>query len=239
MNEMKLSKRLETVANYIPNNAIFADIGSDHAYLPCFSILQGKAKAAIVGEITEGPFLSAEKQVMKNELSEVVSVRKGDGLSVIKEGEVLDCITIAGMGGSLIRKILEEGNSKLMNVNRLILQPNIHANFLRQWLIDHEWELIDESIIEEDNKVYEILVAEKGDALRPYQSDSFQASLLLGPFLARKKSGVFMKKWAEECKHWKTILAQLEQAGHTYDNNEKYRELITKIKLVEEVLQSS
>lgn len=237
MNEMKLSKRLESVANYIPNNAVFADIGSDHAYLPCFSILQGKAKAAIAGEITEGPYLSAKKQVMKSELSEVISVRKGDGLSVIKEGDAIDCITIAGMGGSLIRKILADGREKLTNVNRLILQPNLHANFLRQWLIDQDWELIDESIIEEENKVYEILVAEKGEALRPYQSDSFQSSLLVGPFLARKKSSVFVKKWEEERKHWKTILAQLEQAGHTYDNNEKYRELVTKIKLVEEVLQ--
>lgn len=236
MNEMKLSKRLETVANFILKDTVFADIGSDHAYLPCYSILQGIAKGAIAGEITDGPFISAKKQVIKCELTEVISVRQGDGLSVIEEGESVDCITIAGMGGGLIKKILEDGASKLTGVKRLILQPNIHANFIRQWMIDNGWELIAEEIIEEDNKIYEILVAEIGNPMQPYQTNSLQAGLLLGPHLAKKKSTVFQKKWTQECNHWKTIVQQLEQAGHTYETNEKFKELSTQIKLVEEVL---
>jgi tRNA (adenine22-N1)-methyltransferase len=236
MNEMKLSKRLETVANFILKDTVFADIGSDHAYLPCYSILQGIAKGAIAGEITDGPFISAKKQVIKCELTDVISVRQGDGLSVIEEGESVDCITIAGMGGGLIKKILEDGASKLTGVKRLILQPNIHANFIRQWMIDNGWELIAEEIIEEDNKIYEILVAETGSPMRPYQTNSLQAGLLLGPHLAKKKSAVFQKKWTQECNHWKTIVQQLEQAGHTYETNEKFKELSTQIKLVEEVL---
>lgn len=238
MNEMKLSKRLETVAGYIPKNAVFADIGSDHAYLPCYSILQGIAKAAIAGEITDGPFISAKNQVMKCELSDVISVRQGDGLSVIDEGETVDCVTIAGMGGGLIKRILEEGRTRLSGVKRLVLQPNIHAIYIRQWMLDNGWELIDEEIIEEDNKIYEILVAEKGNPMRPYQTFSLQASLLVGPLLAQKKSDVFQKKWIQECHHWRTIVHQLKQAGHTYENNEKFRELTNQIKLVEEVLQT-
>ncbi|KKI88583.1 SAM-dependent methyltransferase [Bacillus sp. SA1-12] len=238
MNELKLSKRLETVADYIPKGAVFADIGSDHAYLPCYSILKGIAKAAIAGEITDGPFLSAKSQVLKTELTDKISVRLGDGLSVIEEGEAVDCITIAGMGGSLIKKILEDGSSRLNHVKRLVLQPNIHAISIRNWLIDNGWTLIDEEILEEDHKIYEILVAEKGDPLLPYQSISQEANLLLGPILARKKSPVFIKKWSQEYNHWKTIVQKLEQAGHTFENNEKYRELTNKMKLVEEVLQS-
>jgi tRNA (adenine22-N1)-methyltransferase len=238
MNEMKLSKRLATVAGYIPKEAVFADIGSDHAYLPCYSILQGIAKAAIAGEITDGPFISAQKQVKKCELSDVISVRQGDGLSVIEEGDSIDCITIAGMGGGLIKRILEEGSTKLSGVQRLVLQPNIHAIYIRQWMIENGWQLIDEDIIEEDDKIYEILVAEKGNPMLPYQTYSLEANLLLGPFLAKKKSDVFQNKWTQECNHWRTIVKQLEQAGHTYENNEKYRELSNQIRLVEEVLQA-
>lgn len=238
MNELKLSKRLETVAKYIPKDGIFADIGSDHAYLPCYSILKGIAKAAIAGEITDGPFISAKNQVIKSELSDVISVRQGDGLSVIKEGEKVDCVTIAGMGGGLIKKILEEGRSKLSSVKRLVLQPNIHAINIRQWLIDNGWELINEEIIEEENKIYEVLVAEKGNPLHPYQNFSLHAALLVGPFLAKKNSEVFQKKWTQECNHWKAIVKQLEQAGYTYENNEKYRELTNQIMLVEEALRT-
>lgn len=236
MNEMKLSKRLETVASYIPKGAVFADIGSDHAYLPCYSILQGRAKGAIAGEITDGPYESAKSQVKKCDLIHSISVRKGDGLSVLRDEDQIDCITIAGMGGSLIRKILEEGSDKLSGVKRLILQPNIHAISIRQWLVDNGWELIAEEIIEEDHKIYEVLVAEKGEPKRPYVTYSFEVGLLLGPFLSKKCSEIFVKKWTGELNHLKSIIQQLEQAGHTYESSEKYQEMIMQIKLIEEVL---
>lgn len=108
----------------------------------------------------EGPFLSAKKQVEDAQLTDQVEVRFGNGLEVITPGEV-DCITIAGMGGTLIASILEAGKDKLDNGPRLILQPNVSAKSIRTWLMDNGWSLVGEEILEEDDKLYEILVAEK------------------------------------------------------------------------------
>ena len=234
MNELQLSKRLEAVASYIPKDSILADIGSDHAYLPCYAYLQGEIKSAIAGEVNEGPYMSAMEQVNKNEISSHIKVRKGNGLEVISPNEV-DCITIAGMGGSLITTILDEGKEKLTGVSRLVLQPNIGAVKIREWLVKNDWELISEMIIEEDKKIYEILVAEKGEPNRPYEQEK-EAGLLLGPFLMQEKNDVFKKKWIHEKNHWEKIVQNLQHADMTNENQVRKAELEKKIRIVEGVI---
>ena len=234
MNSENLSKRLHTVASYIPEGSILADIGSDHAYLPCYAVYKGMVTSAIAGEVVEGPYTSALNQVKEEGLEQQISVRKGDGLEVLSPGEAT-CITIAGMGGTLISSILERGKDKLVGTKRLILQPNIQAINIRKWLIDNEWELIDETIIEEDGKIYEILVAEKGNGSAPYTAE-LEKELLLGPFLIKACSDVFRKKWTAESRHWKNIIEQLQASGKTDSSQEKEKQLRKYIAYVEEVL---
>ncbi|QFT89879.1 tRNA (adenine(22)-N(1))-methyltransferase [Bacillus sp. THAF10] len=234
MNELKLSKRLEAVASYIPKGSILADIGSDHAYLPCYAYLQGYIERGVAGEVVEGPYQSAVQQVKKTELTHAIEVRKGDGLDVISPNEVT-CVTIAGMGGTLITSILEKGKEKLKGVKTLVLQPNIGAIKIREWLLQNSWELTAERILIEDNRIYEILVAERGITQELYKENK-DAYLLMGPFLAKEKNEVFIQKWSHEHAHWKKIVSQLEAAAQTEANLTKMQELKSKIKLVEEVL---
>lgn len=234
MNSEKLSNRLETVAKYIPEGYRLADIGSDHAYLPCYVIQKGVIPFAVAGEVVEGPFQSAKNQVEELGLTDKISVRKGNGLAVIERGEV-ECITIAGMGGALITSILENGKDKLDSVKRLILQPNISAISIRVWLQENGWVLVAEEILEEDEKIYEVLVAEKGSK-KPFDKSTLEKSLLLGPFLLEQKSPIFKKKWLAEKRNWINILNQLEKASSTEESKRKKEELTNKIKLVEEEL---
>lgn len=231
MNKVKLSNRLHTVCSYIPKDAKLADIGSDHAYLPCYAVLNGIIKRGIAGEVNEGPYQSAKKQVGSLKLEHVIDVRKGDGLQVIAPNEV-NVITIAGMGGNLIRSILEEGSAKLSGVTYLILQPNVGAQTLREWLMEHDFELKDEQILEEDGKIYEVLFAVRGDGKKPYTNHEYE--LMFGPVLLRTKNQAFVKKWSAELSGWKKVLKQLENASHTQED--KVESLKRKIKMVEEVI---
>ncbi|MFD9627828.1 tRNA (adenine(22)-N(1))-methyltransferase [Peribacillus muralis] len=234
MNHERLSMRLERVAIHIPKGSILADIGSDHAYLPCYAVSNGLCDRAIAGEVVEGPYQSARKQVAMTGLEAKIEVRKGDGLEVLNPDEAT-CITICGMGGTLISSILESGKEKLGTVKRLILQPNVGASHVRSWLIDNGWELSGEEILEEDGKIYEILMAEKGDPLRPYRVNK-QKGLMFGPYLTNEFSSTFVKKWQLEKKHLHRIIEQLDESGRS-GLETKRNDLQAQISIIEEVLK--
>lgn len=229
MNSEQLSERLKRVGSYVENQARLADIGSDHAYLPCYLAKQRHIEFAIAGEVVKGPFQSAERQVRSEGLTDRVEVRMGDGLDVIRAEDHISTITIAGMGGPLIAKILERGKVKADQAKRLILQPNVHAWSIREWAEDNGWKIIDEDILEENQKIYEILVLEKG------QMNLTNAERLLGPILMKKRSDSFKKKWLREKQEWERILKNLP-TEERQEITQKKEELELKIQMVEEVL---
>lgn len=233
MNHEKLSLRLQRVALHIPKESILADIGSDHAYLPCYAVTNHLCARAIAGEVVEGPYQSALKQVKETGLQARIDVRKGDGLDVLEVDEATS-VTIAGMGGTLITSILERGKHKLAKVVRLILQPNVGASNVRIWLIENDWELKDEEIIEEDGKIYEILIAEKGNPLKPYEGNRAQY-IQFGPFLMKQHTSTFVKKWTHEKNHYAKIIEQMDASGNS-SLADKRNELLEQIAIIEEVL---
>lgn len=230
MNAQQLSERLTRVASYISQGAVVADIGSDHAYLPCFLIHQKIASKVIAGEVAKGPYDSALNHVKEEELEDSITVRFANGLKAIHIEDDVDTITIAGMGGPLISTILEQDKEVLNSVSRLILQPNIHAKAIREWALLNKWALIAEEIVKEDDKIYEILVLEKGSMTL---SDS---ELLFGPFLLKKRSTVFQEKWNKEAKEWKRIQQALKSAELSTEVELKKEEVEYRLTLVKEVL---
>lgn len=225
---IQLSKRLQTVADYITTGNRVADIGSDHAQLPVYLIQSGKSAFAVAGEVNEGPWQAACKQIENANLTRQISARKGNGLEVVQPNEV-DTVTICGMGGALISTILGQGDQqgKLEGVKELVLQPNIGEDAVRVWLREHDWVLQDEAIVEEDGKIYEVLYAKKkqrADELNqklytgselglPYPAPVTNAILMrMGPYLLQKKGPVLLKKWETEMEKLDHIIASLSQS---------------------------
>ncbi|MGA9290107.1 MAG: tRNA (adenine(22)-N(1))-methyltransferase TrmK [Anaerobacillus sp.] len=225
MNDKLLSERLKMVASFVPEGSRVADIGSDHAYLPCYLMNHNRISGAVAGEVNEGPYQSAINQVKRSGFTNEITVRKGNGLEVISSGEV-DVITIAGMGGQLIRDILIEGRDKLENVKRLVLQPNVAAHLLRERLAELGWELVDERILEEDNKIYEVLVFDIGNGERPYEgldNRELLKNILVGPMLIKEQNEAFKKKWQNELLKRERILRSLEQAESISSKKEQVK----------------
>ena len=223
-----ISKRLELVASFVPQGAILLDVGSDHAYLPIELVERGQIKSAIAGEVVEGPYQSALKNVEAHGLKEKIQVRLANGLAAFEEEDQVSVITIAGMGGRLIATILQEGLDKLANVERLILQPNNREDDLRIWLQDHGFQIVAESILEEAGKFYEILVVEAG------QMKLSTSDVRFGLFLSKEVSSVFIKKWQKEATKLEFALSQIPEK-----NLEERQVLVDKIQAIKEVLHVS
>lgn len=230
---LTLSKRLLTIANNIDQTKKFADIGSDHAYLPCYICLQSKQAKAIAGEVALGPYKSAKATVDMFGLEQCVEVKLGDGLSVIDAQT--EQIVIAGMGGSLISSIMESDEHKLQHVQRMILQPNNNAYRVRKTLIKQQFTLINEIIMEENNHIYEILIAEKNNVAQPYnQATEKEKQLLFGPFLMQEKNEAFRKKWTMEKNKLMNVLHSMSFA--TEKDKPKIDKIERKLQWIEEVL---
>ena len=223
-----ISKRLELVASFVPQGPILLDVGSDHAYLPIELVEKGQIEGAIAGEVVEGPYQSAVKNVEIHGLKEKIQVRLANGLAAFEEADQVSVITIAGMGGRLISRILEEGLDKLAHVERLILQPNNREDDLRIWLQDNGFQIVAESILEEAGKFYEILVVEAG------QMKLSASDVRFGPFLSKEISPVFVQKWQKEAAKLEFALGQIPEK-----NLEERQVLVDKIQAIKEVLHVS
>ncbi|ASI34795.1 MULTISPECIES: tRNA (adenine(22)-N(1))-methyltransferase TrmK [unclassified Exiguobacterium] len=230
-----LDQRLKKVVSYIPQGAVLADIGSDHAFVPCYCIQQGLVERAIAGEVNVGPMEAAQGQVALVQLDEQIEVRLGSGLTVLTPGEVT-AVTIAGMGGTLIATILEEGKAHLSGEERLILQPNVDAVDVRKWLLEHGYALLSEAIVKENGKIYEILVAEKGEEMiYAEDADIRKWELLFGPQLMREKAPAFIEKWQAEQQKRQFILEQMQRGNDSELLQEKITTIRRLIEKMEEV----
>ncbi|MBV0914347.1 tRNA (adenine(22)-N(1))-methyltransferase TrmK [Apilactobacillus sp. HBW1] len=210
MDANKLSQRLKVVADFVPQNSRVADIGSDHAYLPVYLMKQKQIEFGIASEVAKGPLDNAIQEIKAEGLSDRIDTRLADGLLSVQPEDKIDCVTIAGMGGTLIKNILENGKSHLSGDELLILQPNVGEDRLRTWLTNNQYEISDETILREDGHTYEIIVAKKTDKSFEYTEQEIK----FGPFLLKQHSDVFVEKWENEIERIEMVIDQMNLAKH-------------------------
>jgi len=229
-----ISNRLKMVASYVGNQVRFADIGSDHAYVPSYICKLDSEARGIATEINKGPFESARTMIESQKLSHAVEVRLGDGLEPIELTDELDEIIIAGMGGTLITSILDKGKRKLKNIKKLILQPNIDECELRIWLSTNGFQIIKEAILEDKGHMYEVIVAEPYIEIKDRIHTDREC--FFGPILLKNKTDLFIKKWSRKYEKTKEIIEQLKG---TKTNKQKLQQFQKEFEWMEEMLKDA
>ena len=227
---MDLSERLKAIADFVKKNSIVGDIGTDHGYIPIYLIEEGISKRVIASDISRGSLEKAVENVEHAGLKDKIFCRLGNGLDTIKPYEI-DTVIISGMGGILIKEILDSRKDVRDSINNFILQANIATDELRRYLIENGFEIVDEVLVKDSDKYYEIIQARKG--VNP-EYDFYK----IGDKLIENRDPLLREFIEHKLKLNQAIIEDLlerpvdsvkDRIDFLEDENRKYKEVLVKI----------
>ncbi len=187
MEQIKINDRLLTAIPFVREGKRFADIGTDHAYLPIYLMQMGKISNAIAADINQGPLDKAQENIIKCGLCDNIKTILCDGLSKI-DSEMVDDIAIFGMGGELIVKIIDEAGWVKDRDKRLILQPMTHPEKVREYLADNGFQIVGETLSFDRGKIYQTICARYDGNIREF--DAF--NLAFGEFILKENKPLLL-----------------------------------------------
>lgn len=153
---LKLSERLQLIADQIKKGETVADIGTDHGFLPIFLWESGISPRVIMTDVSPGSLKKAAENCNRLYPDTVFDLRLGSGIKVL-ENEETDCLVIAGMGGILMTEILGDDIKKTKSFRKIILQPRNNIGMLRYWLCNNGFYICNEQLVKEKKYICEVL----------------------------------------------------------------------------------
>ena len=160
MNKYKIADlRLEAAASFGRKGKRIADIGTDHASLPIYLVGNDFSPYAVACDVNAGPINAAKQNIAEALLTDKIDVLMTDGLKGV-EAYAPEDIYILGMGGELIMRIINDSAYPREEGVRLILQPMTHPNDLRKGLLSGGFNIVEETLVNDRDRVYQIIVAE-------------------------------------------------------------------------------
>jgi tRNA (adenine22-N1)-methyltransferase len=183
---VKISDRLQKIANMVRYPRV-ADIGTDHGLLPIYMAESAMVERVLATDVNLGPLERALTNIAAAGLEAKISTCLCDGLDGIVSGEYDTCI-IAGMGGGLIVKIIEENLQTALAFKQLLLSPQRDAPYVRKFLHANGFAIKDEVVVLENGKFYNVLDCHPGN-----EPAYDEMGYLFGQILLDKKDEILLK----------------------------------------------
>ena len=174
--QVEFGKRLSAAAELVRPGAVFADIGTDHASLPIYLASLGRIKHAYACDVAEKPVAVAERNIAESGFSHLIDVRLTDGFCGL-EGLGITDAALCGMGAELMAQLISAESAEFIKRDRvrLILQPMSRTAFLRSFLAENGFSAVEELIVRDMGRQYEIICAEYTG--EPYELNPVEALL--------------------------------------------------------------
>ena len=211
----KLSERLGGLVQMLKaadtTYTTVADIGCDHGWIAITLILEGVAKRVIASDVVPGPLERAVEHIAQYGLEDRISTVLASGMEHLSKGDT-DAALIAGMGGFLIRDILNEAAGRDALCDHLVLQPQNGWDEVRRCLWKNGYGILWENMIYEDGKFYVIIGAQKGAKERDFPQKDLAEKF--GACLLEEKHPVLRRYLENEHRKFEEILERLLQSGN-------------------------
>jgi tRNA (adenine22-N1)-methyltransferase len=232
---IKLTDRLQKIADFIDTGESVADIGTDHGFLPISLWESGKSPYVILSDINAGPLEKARYNTDKYYPGEDFDVRIGNGIDTLKPAEV-DAVVIAGMGGILISEILGADPELTRSFKRFILQPRNAQDKLRGWLLGNGFRIDNEALVREGKYLCEIILAVPSDHAGEMKNSGID--LEISPLLFEKKDPLLVEFIENKIRIEKKILEAI-RAGANRDQADKLKKSEERITILQELRNRS
>lgn len=234
---IQLSERLQTVANLVGETGVVADIGTDHGYIPVYLVSSGKAERAIAMDVNQGPLQRALEHIKQFHLQERIETRLSDGMKALQPGEA-QTIVIAGMGGALMTRILEEGEDVAHMAERLVLQPQSELPAFRHFLAERGYHILHEDMVYEDGKFYSMMAAAwTGEHEDAGAEQMTEPDYKYGPLLLAGRHPILRQYLLHQKEQKERILESLGKNARQ-DVSGRKAQLIQDLQEIEEILKS-
>ncbi len=244
MRPVVLSERLRAVAGMVTTGNRVCDVGCDHGFVPIYLVQQGISPKVLAMDLREGPLRAAREHVEAYGLGGQIATRLSDGLHNYDIGEA-DILICAGMGGGLMQRILDAEREKTDSFRELILQPQSEIEGFRRFLRENGYGIVDEEILEEDGKFYQVMravpeqkesTANSGEIRETVTVGGTVADLPIdelcklrdryGPILLKKRTPVFLSYLEREAVLFREILENLHAQGlHEEKRRRRYEQI--------------
>ena len=221
-----MNKRLLAIAEQIQPGKGMIDVGTDHGYLPSYLAKNGYPGALFASDINTGPLEAAKKTATMAGTSDRICFLLCDGLALCPP-DAVDTIVIAGMGGDMIVKILDEAEWCMSEAYHLILQPMTKPEVVRYWLAYNEFGIESETLAE-DGPLYQIISARFGGSTRLND-----AELFVGRRDLAARTDLYDRQLMEAAARFRKMISGLEIGGDSA-RLALYREILNELFKMEE-----
>ncbi len=225
-----MNARLRLIASLIPDSTGFADIGTDHGYLPAYMASRGYSGRIIAADIKEIPLSTAVSTAREYGVEDIISFRLCDGLDAIEPSEI-DTIIIAGMGGDTISGILDRAEWCMDGKYLLLLQPMTKCEILRYWLCYNGFAILREDLISDNGETYQIISARFTGENMPLSD----AELFTGKYELARGNTLFYTELTHLIRRFERALCGMDKAKRTIARRELNAEILRELEKMKEL----